>query len=99
MQCVCEKFSAPIESFDQAVERCRHWREIATTLERLHVDSKKWMAVAQCLVCGRLWAEEGAPFGEGHGGGPDCYYRIDTDDPMGWLAGAKRDVSAMARAQ
>lgn len=57
------------------------------------------MAVAQCRVCGRLWAEEGAPFGEGHGGGPDCYYRIDTDDPMGWLAGAKRDVSAMARAE
>lgn len=99
MQCVCEKYGAPIDDYDQAIERCRHWREISELLDRLYVDSQKWMAVACCRVCGKLWAEEAAPFGEQNGGGPDCYYRIESDDPKAWLAAAERRVAAMGQAE
>jgi hypothetical protein len=99
MQCICKKFDAPINDYGQAIERCRHSQEISEALERLYLDSQKWMAVAYCRVCGQLWAEEAAPFGEKHGGGPDCYYQIETEDPEAWLAAADRRVAAMNRAR
>ena len=66
--CLCSRFSSQIRDRAEAVERMRHWHEIAAALDRRWVDSSKWMAVALCPTCGQLWAEEAAPFGEMHGG-------------------------------
>ena len=93
--CICGEFTAPIRNREDAVERARHCREIAAKLDRRWVDSLKWMAVAQCKVCGQLWAEEASPFGSQHGGGLDCYYQIETGDPGGWLRDAERRISSM----
>ena len=93
--CLCNRFSSQIRDRAEAVERMRHLREIAAALDRRWVDSSKWMAVALCPTCGQLWAEEAAPFGEMHGGGPDCYYQIETDNPADWLRDAERSVSGL----
>ena len=93
--CNCNNFSAPICSRRDAVERCRHSTTIAATLDRRWVDSAKWMAVAVCKDCGQLWAEEASPFGTNHGGGPDCYYQIETNDPAAWLLEACRVISVL----
>ena len=94
-ECICDKFSNPVRTLDDAHTRLRHSREIGAMLDRRWIDSVKWMAVAQCPVCGQLWAEEAAPFGMNHGGGPDCYYQIETDDPAEWLRNAKPRISAL----
>ena len=93
--CICENFSDPIRDRSDAVERCRHYQEISAGLDRRWVDSSKWMAVAICEDCGQLWAEEASPFGTNHGGGFDCYYQIETDDPAGWLRDANRFISSL----
>jgi hypothetical protein len=72
-------------TFADVRERCEHSADIATTLDVVATDASGWISVMRCRVCGSLWARE-YPFGEMHGGGPACFYRISTTDPARWLA-------------
>jgi ketosteroid isomerase-like protein len=76
----------PPETFDEARALVSHANSIRTALEEVLIDSGKWMSVLRCRLCGRLWAEDCLSSGM-----VDLFfvYPIETDDPQGWLDGAR----------
>ena len=82
--CICDGFPDAPATFQDVVSRCEHAQKIAVTLDPIARDSSGWRSVERCRVCGALWTRE-YPFGEYHGGGSPCFYRISTADPAAWL--------------
>ncbi len=82
MTCNCSKYSKPIATMQDVLDRCAAYLILQDTLDA--VENGNWRSVMQCSVCGALWALE-YPFGESHGGGQGCLYQIETDDPSQWL--------------
>lgn len=85
--CFCEKYLSPLTTFDEVQGRCAVSGELLPFFERVAVDSRKWVSVYRCRICGTFWAEE-YPYGEMHGGGPSCLYIIETHNPEAWLEAA-----------
>lgn len=82
MSCICQKYTAIPKTLTEVQDRMSHEREFRKDLEV--VASFDWRSVLKCKLCGALWAEE-SPYSEIQGGGPSCFYIIETDDPQNWL--------------
>jgi hypothetical protein len=85
--CKCREFGELARSLDDLMRRCAAASEIAATLRQIASNTTTWMSVLECEVCNQSWAEE-RPFSELLGGGPPCLYKIDSADPIAWLATA-----------
>jgi len=83
MKCDCEKYLNPIRTFDELNQRIKESSDLKKNLIEI-ASNQKWMRILQCKVCKRYWAME-YPFAEMHGGGPECLYYVECDDPKEWL--------------
>ena len=97
MPCVCEKYEAPLRSYEDVLSRCNAADEIGMFLASVQLDPAQWLGLYKCRHCGTLWAEE-RPFSEQHGGGPPCYYAMSSQDAEAWLETGER-VAALLRAR
>jgi hypothetical protein len=56
MPCCCPSHLRSPRSFPELIGRCTASSSIAPFLEPIAGNSKTWMAVLRCNVCGQTWA-------------------------------------------
>ena len=82
--CECHDFSSPIHSYADVLARCEASTVgLRRTLEQVRVLPSEWATLFRCRECGSFWCEE-YPFGEYHGGGSPCIYRVEVADVEEW---------------
>lgn len=51
-------------SREAALEAARHRRDLEDVLERIVLDSSRWLGVYRCRECGALWVEDSISSGQ-----------------------------------
>ncbi len=83
--CHCSRYAAELRTFEEMTRRLKSQAEEELSPSLAEVLSADWTTLYRCEVCSVLWIEEW-PYGEHHGGGLPCFYRVYTDVPtVEWL--------------
>ncbi len=76
-KCICHQHRQTPATRGEVADRCERSNAILASCDKLIGLKSSWTWIAQCRVCGTLWAVEHLSPHQ-HGGGPACPYIVPT---------------------